>query len=36
MPWGQTPLTIDEMERIRLWIAEGAEVDDCTTCPTTQ
>jgi hypothetical protein len=33
MPWGHTPLTIDEMERIRLWIAEGAEVDDCTTCP---
>jgi len=44
MPWGDTtaqhgpapPLTIDEMERIRLWILEGAQVDDCTTCGASQ
>ena len=26
---GGTPLTLDEIERIRLWIQQGAEVDDC-------
>jgi hypothetical protein len=41
MPWGNflaggdidlqaTPLTLDEIERIRLWIAQGAQVDDCS------
>lgn len=44
MPWGDfdagtidthaTPLTLDEIERIRLWIAQGASVVDCpSTCP---
>jgi hypothetical protein len=32
---GGTPLTFDELERIRLWIQEGAEVDDCSNCPAT-
>jgi hypothetical protein len=32
MPWGKSPLTIDEMERIRAWILQGARVDDCTMC----
>lgn len=32
---GGTPLTLDEIERIRLWIQEGAEIDDCSTCPAT-
>jgi hypothetical protein len=32
MPWGGTPLTIDEMERIRLWILQGAQVEDCSSC----
>ena len=42
MPWGDldpscqqydtpgTQLALDDIERIRLWIAQGAEVDDCT------
>ncbi len=29
LPGGGTPLTLDEIERIRLWIAQGARVDDC-------
>jgi hypothetical protein len=33
MPWGGTALGLDELERIRLWIQEGAEVDDCSACP---
>ncbi len=32
MPWGDKALSIDEMERIRLWIAQGAVVDDCSAC----
>jgi hypothetical protein len=36
MPWGDKALSIDEMERIRLWIAQGATVDDCSMCPATQ
>lgn len=44
MPWGDpmlpntftsnggTPLTLDELERISTWIAEGAPVDDCSQC----
>jgi len=32
MPWLRSPLTIDELERIRLWITQGAEVDDCSAC----
>ncbi len=35
MPWGSTPLTFDEIERISLWIAQGAGVDDCSSCPAT-
>jgi hypothetical protein len=45
MPWGDfqagggvdvhaTPLTLDEIERIRLWIAQGAQVDDCACAAT--
>lgn len=48
MPWGDfqadgtftqgggTPLTLDEIERIRLWIQQGAEIDDCSQCPATE
>ena len=32
MPWGKTPLTLDQMERIRMWILQGAPVTDCSTC----
>lgn len=44
MPWGDlddaglafhfpgTGLSIDDIERIRLWISQGAEVDDCSQC----
>jgi hypothetical protein len=32
MPWNDQPLTIDEMERIRAWILQGARVDDCSLC----
>ena len=45
MPWGDfdagaidthaTPLTLDEIERIRLWITQGAQVDDCSACQAT-
>jgi len=32
---GGTPLTLDEIERIRAWIAQGAEIDECPdNCPT--
>jgi hypothetical protein len=27
------PMTFDEMERLRAWIAQGAVVDQCTQCP---
>jgi hypothetical protein len=27
------PLTFDELERVRAWIAEGANVTECTACP---
>ncbi len=31
---GGTPMTLDEIERVRLWIQQGAEIDDCpSTCP---
>lgn len=32
---GGTPLTLDEIERVRLWIQEGAEIDDCASCTAT-
>lgn len=27
------PLTFDELERVRAWIAQGANVSQCTSCP---
>ena len=27
-----TPLTVDELERIRVWIAQGAVIDACPSC----
>jgi hypothetical protein len=30
------PLTFDELERVRAWIAQGAEVDTCNACPSSQ
>ena len=30
---GGTPLGLDELERVRLWIQQGAAVDDCSSCP---
>jgi hypothetical protein len=27
------PMTFDELERVRAWIAQGAHVEDCTACP---
>jgi hypothetical protein len=30
-----TSLTLDQVERVRLWIQQGAEVDDCSQCPST-
>ncbi|MGO8998601.1 MAG: hypothetical protein ACLQVI_35210 [Polyangiaceae bacterium] len=30
------PLTFDELERVRAWIAQGANVTDCTSCPSAQ
>jgi len=47
MPWGDpddagasfhfpgTQLSIDDLERIRLWITQGANVADCSQCPAT-
>ncbi len=35
MPWGNPSLTLDELERVQLWITQGAQVDDCSGCPST-
>ena len=47
MPWGDldsaglnfvypgTSLAVTDLEKIRLWISQGAAVDDCTACPAT-
>jgi hypothetical protein len=29
---GTAPLSMQELERLRLWITEGAQIDDCTKC----
>jgi hypothetical protein len=30
------PMTFDELERVSAWIAQGASVTDCTSCPSAQ